>query len=112
MKSVAPEVLAFWFGEGADYGARHKRWFEKDVAFDASVAKRFAALHEATAGGKHREWLEEPRACLARIIVLDQFPRHIYRGTARAFSTDALALKAAKHMVAQGWDRALLPVER
>lgn len=104
------EVLAFWFGEGADYGARHKRWFEKDAAFDAEVRRRFAPLHEQQT--LDREWLGEPRACLARIIVLDQFPRHIYRGTARAFSSDPLALEAARHLVDKGWDRELLPVER
>jgi uncharacterized protein (DUF924 family) len=112
MKSLAPRVLSFWFGAGADYGKVHKRWFEKDPAFDAVVTKRFKKLHEDMIEGKHREWLDQPRDCLARIIVLDQFPRHIYRGSARAFSSDALALEAAKHLVSKGWDRDLLPVER
>jgi uncharacterized protein (DUF924 family) len=112
MKSLAPTVLGFWFGEGADYGKVHKRWFEKDPVFDGVVSKRFHKLHEEMLEGKHREWLDHPRDCLARIIVLDQFPRHIYRGSARAFSSDALALEAAKHLVAKGWDRDLLPVER
>jgi uncharacterized protein (DUF924 family) len=112
MKSLAPAVLNFWFGEGAEYGKTHKRWFEKDPGFDALVGERFGALHEAMSAGKHRDWLEEPHACLARIIVLDQFPRHIHRGSARTFATDTLALEAAKHLVAKGWDRELLPVER
>jgi len=110
MKSLASEVLKFWFGEGAEHGKRHKRWFEKDAAFDALVRKRFSGLHEQLT--RNREWLDEPRNCLARILVLDQFPRHIYRGSARAFSSDALALEAAKHLVGKGWDRELLPVER
>lgn len=112
MKSLAPEVLHFWFGEGAEYGKRHKRWFEKNVEFDAEVAKRFGPVHEDMLAGKHRDWLEARRPCLARIIVLDQFPRHIHRGTARAFSGDALALEAAKHLLGKGWGRKLLPVER
>jgi uncharacterized protein (DUF924 family) len=112
MKSLALDVLHFWFGEGADYGKVHKRWFEKNGAFDAEVAERFASLHEEMLAGKDRDWLQEPRPCLARIIVLDQFPRHIHRGTARTFSSDALALEAAKHLVDKGWDRELLPVER
>ena len=112
MKSLALEVLHFWFGDGAEYGKAHKRWFEKNSAFDAEVAGRFGALHEEMLAGKHRDWLEEPRACLARIVVLDQFPRHIHRGTARAFSSDSLALEAARHLVDNGWDRGLLPVER
>src|SRR5512145_2813796 len=97
MKSLALEVLHFWFGEGAEYGKRHKRWFEKNNVFDAEITERFGSLHEEMLAEKHRDWLEEPRRCLARIIVLDQFPRHIHRGTARAFSSDALALEAAKH---------------
>jgi len=110
MKSLAPEVLKFWFGEGSEYGTAHKRWFAKDAGFDAEVRKRFADLHEQLA--HNHEWLDDPRNCLARIIVLDQFPRNMYRGSARAFSSDALALQAAKHMVEKGWDRSLLPVER
>jgi uncharacterized protein (DUF924 family) len=112
MKSLAPEVLRFWFGEGADYGKVHKRWFEKDPTFDALVTKHYRKLHQEMHEGAHREWLDAPQACLARIIVLDQFPRHIYRGSAGAFSTDALALEAAQHLVAKGWDNGLLPVER
>jgi uncharacterized protein (DUF924 family) len=110
MKILAPEVLGFWFGEAAEYGKVHKRWFEKDPAFDAEVKRRFSPLPEKLA--RNRAWLDAPRQCLARIIVLDQFPRHIHRGTARAFSSDALALEAAKHLVDKGWDRGLLPVER
>ena len=110
MKSLAPEILRFWFGGDADYGKVHKRWFEKNPLFDAEVRERFAPLHGQLAVS--REWLDAPRDALARIIVLDQFPRHIYRGQARAFSTDPQALEAAKHLLAKGWDRELLPVER
>ena len=112
MKSLAPEMLRFWFGDGADYGKVHKRWFEKDPTFDALVTKHYQKLHQEMLEGGHRDWLDEPRPCLARILVLDQFPRHIYRGSALAFSTDALALEAANHLVGRGWDRELLPVER
>jgi len=106
------QVLEFWFGAGSDYGKRHKRWFEKDAAFDAEVRRRFAGLHERTAVGAEREWLAERPSCLARIVVLDQFSRHIHRGSPRAFATDALALEAARHAVAEGFDLAMLPVER
>lgn len=109
MKSLASEVLKFWFGEGTDYGKAHKRWFDKDASFDAEVRRRFSHVHDEQVAT--RAWLDAPRECLARIIVLDQFPRHIYRGSARAFSSDTLALEAARRMVNAGWDRALLPVE-
>jgi uncharacterized protein (DUF924 family) len=112
MKSLAPEVLRFWFGEDAERGKVHKRWFQKDSAFDTLVKKRFRKLHREMLEGAQRDWLDQPASCLARIIVLDQFPRHIYRGEARAFSTDALALEAARRLVDRGWDRERLPVER
>jgi uncharacterized protein (DUF924 family) len=104
------EVLDFWFGRPR--GEPRKRWFEKDAAFDAEIRQRFLPLHEALAAGLHADWLEDAQGCLARIVVLDQFPRNMFRGTPRAFATDALALAAARHAVAQGHDRGLLPVER
>ena len=110
MRKSALEVLNFWFGEGTDYGKAHKRWFDKDASFDAEIRRRFSHIHQEQMAG--REWLITPRECLARVIVLDQFPRHIYRGDARAFSSDPLALEAARRMLDAGWDSALLPVER
>ena len=104
------EVLEFWFG--APRGARRKAWFEKDPAFDARIRERFLPLHEALARGEHAQWLDDAEACLARIVVLDQFPRNMVRGTPLAFATDALALRSARHGLAQGYDRRLLPVER
>src|SRR5882672_5057027 len=105
----ADEVLRFWFGEGAERGKAHKRWFEKNATFDAEVRSRFLSLYEQLAGGN--DWLSRPDDCLARIVVLDQFPRNIFRGSARAFAADRLALAAAKHAVAKDFDRGLLDVE-
>lgn len=104
------EVLQFWFGEPR--GARRKPWFEKEPAFDAGIRKRFLPLYEALARGEHEDWLDEAGRCLARIVVLDQFPRNMFRGTPRAFATDLLALHAARHAVSRGYDHGLLPVER
>jgi uncharacterized protein (DUF924 family) len=104
------DVLSFWFGTGADYGKRHKRWFEKDVTFDAEVTRLFLPLYEQRAAD--REWLADARACVARILVLDQFPRHMFRGSSRAFAADRLALEAARVAVERGYDRTMLPVER
>ena len=105
-------VLRFWFGAGEEYGRRHKRWFEKDPSFDAEVSRRFLPLYEKLAAGAGRGWLESRADCLARIIALDQFPRQLFRGSARAFATDALALEAARHAITRGYDRSMLPVER
>jgi len=110
MTSLTPDVLNFWFGEGAERGKRRKRWFEKDPAFDAEVAERFRSLYDQLS--TNRDWLDPAPQCLARILVLDQFPRHLFRGQPRAFAADPLALEAARHLVARGYDRAMLPVER
>ena len=108
----AGEVLEFWFGRGDGYGRRHPRWFAKDAAFDAALRTRFASLLDELAAGAHGEWLEEGAACLARILVLDQFSRQIHRGSPRAFATDASALQAARHALSRRYDAAMLPVER
>jgi len=109
---LACGVLRFWFGAGGEYGKRHKRWFEKDASFDAEVSKRFLPLYEELVAGAGREWLESRADCLARIVALDQFPRHIFRGSARALAADALALEAARDAITRGYDREMLPVER
>ena len=110
MDSLAPEVLRFWFGEGPEQGKIHKRWFVKDAAFDQEIRLRFLALYESVS--ENRQWLDHARDCLARIIVLDQFPRNMFRGTARAFAADRLALESARLAVERGYDRGMLQVEQ
>jgi uncharacterized protein (DUF924 family) len=89
------KVLEFWFARGED-------WFRKSDAFDAEV-RGFLQTYEAMASGG-QDWLQKPDTCLARIIVLDQFPRNMFRGTTRAFATDALALEAARIALAKHFD--------
>jgi uncharacterized protein (DUF924 family) len=108
----AADVLLFWFGPADERGRRDKRWFEKDDAFDRECRNRFLRLHEEAAAGRLGTWKQAPDECLALILLLDQFPRNMFRGTPRAFATDPLALEAARHAVAQGFDKTLLPVER
>ena len=71
---------------------------------------RFVEAHLALS--RSGEWLDAPGECLARIVVLDQFPRNIFRGTPQAFATDALALAAARHAIASSYDRDWLRVEK
>jgi uncharacterized protein (DUF924 family) len=108
----AARVLRFWFGEGSAYGARREAWFRKDAEFDARIVQEFLALYERASTGSHRGWLASAAECLALIVTLDQFPRNMFRGTPRAFATDALALEAAQHAVAQRYDHAMRPSER
>ncbi|MFP2908833.1 DUF924 family protein [Pyxidicoccus sp. 3LFB2] len=114
----AEEVLGFWFGHPPDpvlnpASARYQeRWFEKDAAFDAECRRRFLDAHEAAASGALKAWRDEPRGALALLLLLDQFPRNLFRGTPRAFATDALARDTARHALARGLDLALPPVWR
>ena len=93
------EVLSFWKKAGP------KRWFKADPKFDHRILERFLITHQAAELGKLAGWEEKAESALALVIVLDQFPRNMFRGTARAFSTDAQALAAAKRAVAHGFDR-------
>ena len=111
-QSTGAEVLLFWFGGPPERGKAHKRWFVKDAAFDREVRERFLPLYEEAAAGKLAHLKDWAADCLALIVLLDQFPRNMFRGTPRAFATDPLALEAARHAVAGGFDRDLLPVER
>lgn len=105
---MEPEtVLDFWFKE-----ATPAQWFNKDDAFDAKVNARFLETHAAAKNGELAAWRSTPRGRLAEIIVLDQFPRNMFRGTAHAFATDALALQRTEEAIAAGAHRKLSRLER
>jgi uncharacterized protein (DUF924 family) len=111
MDKTAQEVLDFWFGEPPSTTPRPE-WFRKDPAFDAAIHERFGTLVEqALAGGLH-DWDATPEGALARIVLLDQLTRNIFRDTPRAFAGDALALAAAQALVAGDHDRRLAPLQR
>jgi uncharacterized protein (DUF924 family) len=105
----AGAVLDFWFAEAT---APRDVWFRKDAAFDAQIRERFGDLIEAALAGTLGVWDATPEGALARIVVLDQFPRNAFRDTARAFAGDALALAAARALVARGDDQRLPPLWR
>ncbi len=108
------DVLDFWFGapDSPEFGRPRDCWFKKSAAFDAEVRSRFLGLHAQAAAGELAAWAAERESLLALIVVLDQFPRNLYRDSPRAFATDPQALAAAKAAVARGDDRALPPVAR
>jgi uncharacterized protein (DUF924 family) len=110
----AQAVLDFWFGTGTSgvRGISRKEWFRKDVAFDDEIRRRFLPLYERAATGELAHWENDACECLALIVVLDQFPRNMFRGSGRAFAADHLARAATAHAVEHGYDRDLLPVER
>jgi len=108
------DVLEFWFGApgSAEHGSLRKCWFEKDPAFDAEIRRRFLALVDEAAAGRLDDWADRPEGLLALIVLLDQFPRNLFRDAPRAFATDAQALALAQQALAQGVDAQLMPVAR
>jgi uncharacterized protein (DUF924 family) len=99
----AHEVAAFWRAAGPE------RWFRKDEAFDSEFRDRFLAAHEAAASGALDGWGASAEGSLALLVLLDQFPRNAFRGTARMYATDAKARAVARVAVAQGHNTAVEP---
>jgi uncharacterized protein (DUF924 family) len=93
------EVYRFWVEE-----CERAQWFTATPAFDREIRERFGDTHLMLAGGVDETWRADARSRLAAVIVLDQFPRNIYRGTPLAFATDGLALREAKLALAAGAD--------
>jgi uncharacterized protein (DUF924 family) len=108
------EILDFWFGQpdAADYGKPRKEWFIKNINFDEEVRSRFLETYQKAASDELDSWQKKPLSCLALIILLDQFPRNMFRGKPQAFATDERALKVAKYACDRGFDKELLPVQR
>lgn len=108
------DVIDFWFGapDAPARGRPRAQWFRKDERFDQEIRERFLACHQAALAGRLEAWQATPYAALALAIVLDQFPRNMFRGEARSFASDALALAVARRLVERGFDRVYLPVER
>jgi uncharacterized protein (DUF924 family) len=92
-------VLAFWREAGAE------KWFAKDTAFDDDIRNRFLETYEAATSGKLADWESTAAGALALALVLDQFPRNIFRGDARTYAADPLARAVAERAIARGFDR-------
>jgi uncharacterized protein (DUF924 family) len=101
------DVLGFWFSNTA-----RPNWFVKTAAFDDEVRTHLLEPYRAAAEGRLEDWRDDPRGCLALVILLDQVPRNIHRDTAQAFATDAAALKVARQAVERGYDQGCSADER
>jgi uncharacterized protein (DUF924 family) len=95
------DVLDFWFDP-----ASRRHWFDSAPDFDRLVAQRLGGLHADAAAGRLDPWQEQPDGALALCILLDQVPRNIFRGTARAFASDPAARAVARRILASGFDLA------
>lgn len=97
---VNPEdVLSYWLDE-----VGHEGWYNGGDALDADIRTKFETSWKAACDGALSLWLTYPSGTLAYIILTDQFPRNMFRDTAKAFATDAVARAAAKSAIAKGWD--------
>ncbi len=108
---IDPEtILTFWFGDGrseSELYALQAQWWKKDPAFDSAIRERFEALVQAAGTGSLDSWRDAPRSCVAWVVLLDQFPRNLYRNTPRAFTYDVQALSASLQAQAAGLDAKL-----
>ena len=116
MSATAETVLEFWFGpdpsDPAHIRQRMQLWFSVDREFDDAIRERFESLIAPAAAGAWPAGERSGRETLAAVIVLDQFPRNVYRGSADAFAHDAVALAVCRDGMARGVDTALPIVER
>ena len=103
----AGAILDFWFEP-----AHAAHWFAADAWFDEQIRRRFGAEVEAAAQGQLDDWAAEPASWLALLILLDQFPRNLYRGSARAWKADVKAQRVALSGLDDGFDQSLPPLQR
>jgi len=93
--------------------ADHQRqWFLADATFDSRCVECFGTDYAAAASGQLEEWKREPPSCVALVLLLDQFPRNMFRNTPRAFATDRIAREVARAAIAEGFDQRLPPLRR
>ena len=100
------DIIDFWRRAGP------KAWFKKSDAFDAEIRHRFEAVHQAAARGELDDWATTAEGSLALLLLLDQFPRNLYRRSAHAFATDPLARGVATRAIVAGFDQATAPALR
>src|ERR1700712_3488719 len=97
------DVVGFWRIAGPE------KWFAKSAGFDKAVALRFEAAHHAAAQGRYDGWAKTAEGALALLILLDQFPRNLFRDSGHAFATDGKARAIALHAIGEGFDQDLEP---
>lgn len=116
MNEQARDVVEFWFTAGANTAptidSRMDRWFSADPEFDAQIRARFGPLVEQASAGRLDDWAASAEGRLALILLLDQFRRHIFRGTAEAFARDQQALKLCVEGAREGVYRRLTPLQQ
>ncbi|MDR3507410.1 MAG: DUF924 domain-containing protein [Caulobacteraceae bacterium] len=103
MGAIDADIIGFWTAAGP------AKWFARLPAFDESIRLKFEPVHHRAARGEFEHWMQTAEGALALMLLLDQFPRNLYRGSAHAFATDPLARSLAEHALGEGYDRAVEP---
>jgi uncharacterized protein (DUF924 family) len=109
------EILGFWFERSPTESSQwkyRKSWFSKDPSFDQEIHTRFLSVYEQAAAGKLDFWQETAAGALALVLVLDQFPRNLFRNQPQSFATDEKALAVTQGAIAREFDQVLSPVQR
>ncbi len=106
-QALVSDVLSFWFGEPGDgnFDDKGQWWFQADPELDAEIGRKFMDAYRQAASGELNHLREAPDGCLALIVLLDQFSRNLFRGSAEAFAADAKARELADYAISQGYDR-------
>lgn len=99
-------IIDFWLRHGPE------AWFSRNEALDAEIAARYAELHFQASRNELSDWQETPEGTLALLLLLDQFPRNLFRGSAHSYATDPLARTIAHHALAKGFDIKVEPILR
>lgn len=110
----ARALLDFWFGRDGDpeRDCHREIWFKSTPQHDETLGRLFLADYERAAAGELANWEKAPESAVALVLLLDQIPRNIFRGTPRAYATDAQAGKVADRAMARGFDKVLPPAWR
>jgi len=100
-------ILDFWFppDQAPAFKLAKQSWFSKDDAFDKEITRRFVKIHQTAAVGELDHWMETAEGSLALILLLDQFPRNMFRDSAKAFATDPQAREIARNAIKEGFDK-------
>ncbi|MBT9612763.1 MAG: DUF924 domain-containing protein [Burkholderiales bacterium] len=98
--TLPTDILDFWFAE-----AMRSKWFASTPQLDAAIKEQFERVWEAALRGEWDDWLGSPDGCLALVIILDQLPLNMFRGTAKSFASEAKSRDIARHAIDQGYDK-------
>ena len=108
------DILTFWFGSARDHADLKPKpfWFKSTPELDKDISRQFMGIYDAAINGTYDENIKTPEQYLAIILLFDQFPRNMFRGTPQAFATDAKSLEWAKKALELGFDQKQISIHR